>query len=65
MAIKFKTHRGAAKRFRKKASGLKRKKAYLRHNLRKHSHKKKRSLRQKTVVSPTDYPRILKMISNK
>ena len=45
---KMKTHRGAAKRFRKTGSGkLKRGKAYRSHILTKKSSKRKRNLRKK------------------
>ena len=42
---KLKTHRGAAKRFRKTASGIKRRGAYRNHILTKKSTKQKRQLR--------------------
>jgi large subunit ribosomal protein L35 len=49
---KMKTHRGAAKRFKKTGSGkLKRAKAYKSHILTKKSAKRKRNLRKGTLVS--------------
>jgi len=56
---KMKTHRGAAKRFKKTGNGkLKRSKAFKRHILTKKSAKTKRNLRQATVVSSGDMKRI-------
>lgn len=55
MAGKTKTHKGAAKRFRLKSSGLvKRKKRGLRHILSNKSSKRKRQLGQMTFVHPSD-----------
>lgn len=52
---KMKTMRGAAKRFKKTASGgFKRKHAHLRHILTKKSTKRKRHLRLKSVVTKGD-----------
>lgn len=56
---KMKTHRGAAKRFKRTASGkLKRHKAYKGHLTGKKSPKRVRSLRQSTTVSKSDQKRI-------
>ena len=56
---KMKTQRGAAKRFKKTASGkLKRNKAYRSHILTKKTPKRKRQLRKSTLVSPADAKRI-------
>lgn len=56
---KMKTHRGAAKRFKKTGSGkLKRSKATKRHNTGKKSAKSTRNLRQGTLVSESDQKRI-------
>ncbi|HGJ5892104.1 MAG TPA: 50S ribosomal protein L35 [Arsenophonus apicola] len=53
--VKIKTVRGAAKRFKKTASGgFKRKHANLRHILTKKSTKRKRHLRQNSMVSKDD-----------
>ncbi len=50
---KKKTHRGAAKRVKRTASGkLKRHRAYHSHILSKKSRKRKRRLRSATLVSP-------------
>lgn len=60
---KIKTKRGAAKRFSKTGSGkVKRSKAYRRHKLSKKSPKRKRGLRQSTVVKGADEKRIKKLI---
>ncbi len=60
---KMKTHRGAAKRFRKTASGkLKRKHAMLRHILTKKSPKRKRHLRQSALVSNADEKRMKRLL---
>ena len=51
---KMKTHRGAAKRFRKTGTGrLKRAKAFKSHILTKKSSKRKRNLRKSALVSTT------------
>ncbi len=63
--MKTKTHRGAAKRFKKKSSGkFKRKRACLRHGMRKRSQDAKRVLRKKTQVSESDKPAINLMLPN-
>ena len=52
---KLKTHRGAAKRVKRTASGkLKRHKAYKSHILTKKSTKRKRGLRKATLISKAD-----------
>ncbi|SDZ29464.1 LSU ribosomal protein L35P [Proteiniborus ethanoligenes] len=56
---KMKTHRGAAKRFKKTGTGkLKRYKAYKSHLTGKKSPKRVRRLRKATLVSPGDARRI-------
>ena len=56
---KMKTHSGAAKRVKKTGSGkLKRSKAFTSHILTKKSSKRKRGLRQSTVVSESDMKRV-------
>ena len=61
---KMKTNRGLAKRVKRTASGLlKRKKQNLRHILTKKASKRKRHLRQHTVISAPDQPRIEKMMN--
>ncbi len=60
---KMKTHRGAAKRLKVTGTGkVKRKKAYTSHILTKKSSKRKRNLRQSTLVSDGDYKRIKTLI---
>jgi large subunit ribosomal protein L35 len=52
---KLKTHRGAAKRFRKTATGkLKRSHAYAKHIATKKTRHRKRKLRKSTLVSKAD-----------
>ena len=56
---KMKTNKGAAKRFKKTASGgFKRKQSHLRHILTKKSTKRKRHLRAQAMVSKVDVPSI-------
>ena len=60
---KLKTHRGAAKRFKKTASGkFKRTKAFKRHILTSKPTQRKRHARGSTIVSPSDAPRIKRML---
>jgi large subunit ribosomal protein L35 len=60
---KLKTNRGAAKRFKRTASGrIKRGKAYKSHILTKKTTKRKRSLRQSTTVSSADGDRVKRML---
>ncbi|MBT6725486.1 MAG: 50S ribosomal protein L35 [Deltaproteobacteria bacterium] len=60
---KMKTHKGAAKRFRMTGSGkFKRKKAYLRHGMRKRSNDAKRSLRQKGYVEGSDHQSVAALL---
>ena len=60
---KLKTHRGAAKRFKKTATGkIKRGKAFKSHILTKKASKRKRQLDQSTLVSEADSHRIHRMI---
>ena len=63
---KQKSHRGAAKRFQRTASGkIKRAKAFHSHILTKKSPKRKRNLDQDTLVSPVDQARIARMLPYK
>ena len=63
---KMKTHRGAAKRFKKTGSGLiKRAKAYASHLLGSKSPKRKRKLRKAGLVSEVEQKRISKLIPYK
>jgi len=60
---KMKTRRGAAKRFKKTASGkIKRHKAYKTHILTKMSPKRKRQLRRSGLISAADMPRVKAML---
>ncbi|WP_028308563.1 50S ribosomal protein L35 [Desulfitibacter alkalitolerans] len=60
---KMKTHRGAAKRFKRTASGkLKRSQAFTSHILGKKSAKRKRQLRKNTIVSAGDARRMEQLI---
>jgi large subunit ribosomal protein L35 len=60
---KLKTHRGAAKRFRKTASGkFKRAKAFKSHILTKKSAGRKRGLAQAGLVSQADTKRVREML---
>jgi large subunit ribosomal protein L35 len=62
---KLKTHRGAAKRFKRTASGkFKRSQAYKRHILTKKNTKRKRHLDMPAMVSKSDHKRISKMLPN-
>jgi large subunit ribosomal protein L35 len=62
---KMKTHRGAAKRFKKTGSGkFKRSRAYHSHILEKKSPKRKRRLRKETVVSVAETKRVARMLPN-
>ncbi|MBQ14534.1 MAG: 50S ribosomal protein L35 [Gammaproteobacteria bacterium] len=59
---KLKTHRGAAKRFKKTGSGLKRKSAYKSHILTKMTTKRKRHLRGTSAVHPSDLPAVKRLL---
>jgi large subunit ribosomal protein L35 len=60
---KMKTHRGAAKRFKKTASGkLKRWHAFHSHILTKKSAKRKQTLRSGTLVHEADQKRMKRLI---
>jgi large subunit ribosomal protein L35 len=63
---KMKTHRGAAKRFKKTGSGkLKRSHAYTSHLFANKSTKAKRKHRKAAIVSSGDYKRIKQMLTYK
>ena len=63
--MKIKTHRGAAKRFKKTGGGgYKRKRAFLRHGMRKRKQDVKRVLRKKTIVSEADAKSVALMLPN-
>ncbi len=60
---KIKTNRGAAKRFRKTGTGkIRRNKAFTSHILTKKSTKRKRELRQATLVDKADVKNIRQLI---
>ena len=60
---KMKTHRGAAKRFKKTGTGkIKRNKAYTSHILEKKSPKRKRNLRKSAIMAAGDSKRVAKLI---
>lgn len=63
--MKIKTNKAAKKRFRVASSGrIKRKQAYLRHNMRRRSPAAKRKLGKKTMVSSADMPLIVRLLPN-
>ena len=60
---KLKTHRGAAKRFKKTGTGkFKRSQSHLRHILTKKSTKRKRHLREPSLIHKSDAASITKML---
>lgn len=60
---KLKTHKGAAKRFKKTATGkVKRGHSHLRHILTSKSHKRKKQLGQSALVSDGDLAKVKRMI---
>jgi len=62
---KMKTHRGAAKRFKKTGSGkFARSKSNKQHILTKKSSKRKRALRQGDLIAAVDEKRLRQMLPN-
>jgi large subunit ribosomal protein L35 len=62
---KMKTHRGAAKRFKKTATGkVKRGHAFKSHILTKKSPKRKRNLRQSALIHEADEKRIKRLLQS-
>ncbi len=60
---KLKSHRGAAKRFKKTSTGkFLRSKAFKRHILTSKPKRRKRHMRGMEVVSPADAPRLKRML---
>jgi large subunit ribosomal protein L35 len=60
---KLKTHKGAAKRFKKTATGkIKRSHSFLRHILTSKDKKRKRKLRSDVLISEADRPKVKRMI---
>ncbi len=63
---KMKTHRGAAKRFKRTKTGkIKRFHAYHSHILEKKSPKRKRKLRSSTLVDQNDLKRVAQLLPYK
>ncbi len=63
---KLKTHRGAAKRFKRTATGkFKRSKAFKQHILTSKSTSRKRKLRGTTVVAAVESPKLARMLPYK
>lgn len=62
MAKSNKTNRGAAKRFKVTAGGLKHKRAFRNHILTKKSQKLKRQLRANRLVNKSDVKSICRML---
>ncbi len=61
---KLKTHKGAAKRFKKTGTGkVKRGHSHLRHILTSKAKKRKRKLGAQTLVDPADAPKVKRMIT--
>ena len=61
---KLKTHKGAAKRFKKTGTGkIKRHKANLRHILTSKAKKRKKKLGDAVLVSDADYKKVMRMIT--
>jgi len=64
--MKLKTHRGAAKRFKKTGTGkITRAAAFKRHILTSKSTKSKRQMRGTSVVSDADAPKLHRMLPYK
>ncbi len=62
---KMKTHRGAAKRFKRRKSGsIGRKKSTVTHNLTSKSSKRKMHLRKPTEVHKSDEDRVKRLLPN-
>ena len=62
---KMKTHRGAAKRFKKTGTGkITRSRANKQHILTKKSAKRKRKLRHQTLIKAVDAKRVKQMLPN-
>lgn len=60
---KLKTHRGAAKRFKRTGtSKIVRRRAFARHILTSKTRARKRRLSQAAVVTPADHPGLARMI---
>ena len=62
---KLKSNSGAAKRFRRTATGFKHRQAYRNHILTKKASKRKRQLRGLEAVSQADVARVRRMLPSK
>ena len=62
---KLKVHSGAAKRFKKTGDGYKRKNANKSHILTKMTTKRKRQLRGTDAFSPSDEPKVGRMLRDR
>jgi large subunit ribosomal protein L35 len=66
MTMKLKTHRGAAKRFKKTASGkFRRSQSFKRHILTSKTTKRKRGLRKSVLVAEQDQAKLERMLPYK
>ena len=66
MKMKLKTHRGAAKRFKKTATGkFRRAQSFKRHILTSKTTKRKRGLRKRVVVAEQDQAKLERMLPYK
>ncbi|MGA2770039.1 MAG: 50S ribosomal protein L35 [Bryobacteraceae bacterium] len=60
---KLKTHKGAAKRFKKTGTGkVMRSHAFARHILTSKPHKRKKKLHQRVLADPTNQPSLKRML---
>jgi large subunit ribosomal protein L35 len=60
---KLKTHKGAAKRFKKTGTGkIVRNRAFARHILTSKPSARKRKLAQSTIVDPADHAKVMTML---
>ena len=60
---KLKTHKGAAKRFKKTGTGkIVRSHAFGRHNLTSKAHKRKKKLHKSAVIDPTNNKAVQRML---
>ena len=62
---KIKSHRGAAKRFRRTAKGFKHRRAYKNHILTKKAPKRKRQLRGLAPVAMSDLDTVRRLVPGK
>ena len=62
---KIRTNRGAAKRFKRTATGFKHKQSFRNHMLTKKRTKRKRHLRKLQDIAPADVPSIRRLMPGK